>query len=101
MALKVLIYIASAIYGFLVTFYGLRWLQKCFFYSIKKGTYNPLFSVLYMFIGALLLFLPALLHSLAPWDFLVSLIVSVITNIILLATIQQRNHKKSNWEDKR
>ena len=101
MALKVIIYIASAVYGFLVTYYGMQWLQKCFFQSIKKGIYNPLFSVAYMFVGAVLLFLPAFLHPLAPWAFLVSLVVSVMTNIILLVTIKQRHQQNSNLEDKR
>lgn len=101
MALKVIIYIASAVYGFLVTYYGMQWLQKYFFQSIKKGKYNPLFSVAYMFVGAVLLFLPALLHQIAPWAFLVSLVVSVITNIILLVTIKQRHQQNSNLEDKR
>lgn len=97
MALKVIIYVLAGMFGFAVTYYGMQWLRSVFFQSLKKGKYNPIFAILYMLIGGTLLFLPALYDI---WAFLVCMIVSVMTNIILIFTLNKTKKTLSSDQTK-
>jgi len=87
-ALKVIIYSISGLYGFSITYFGMRWLRKVSFQSIRLGKYNPVGSILYMLIGGVLLFFPALYDI---WAFLISFIVSMVTNLIVLFSLAKSN----------
>lgn len=97
MALKVIIYVLAGIFGFAVTYYGMQWLRSVFFQSLKKGKYNPIFAILYMAIGSILLFLPALYDV---WAFLVCMVVSVVTNIVMMFTLNKTKKTLSSDQTK-
>jgi len=89
-ALKVIVYVVCALYGFGITYYGMQWLRKVSFRSIQQGKYNPIASILYMLVGGLFLFIPALYDIKA---FLISFGVSLITNMFVLLSLSKTNKK--------
>lgn len=89
-------YILSGFYGFLYSFFLLKVLQKIFFQSTKKGKFNPLYSVLFMFFGAVLLFLPALIRL---RYFIATFVVAIITNLVLLMKLSKSFVKESKKRD--
>ena len=97
MALKVITYVFAGMFGFAVTYYGMQWLRSVFFQSLKKGKYNPIFGILYMLIGGILLFLPALYDI---WAFFICMVVSMVTNIILIFTLHKTKKSLSSDQTK-
>jgi len=95
--LIILLYVLSVGYGFVLSFSVLRFLQKFFFASIKKGKFNPLLSIPFMFVCAVFLFLPALIHI---QYFAVSLGSAIITNFVLLLLLaKDLSTKKDSKKD--
>ena len=91
--LEVFYYLAAGFYGFLYSYLVLKILQKFFFSSLKKGKFNPMFSIPFMFISAIFLFLPALIHL---RYFVATFIVAVITNLILIIGLSRNFTRTSN-----
>ena len=97
--IEVFYYLIAGLYGFLYSYFVLKILQKFFFQSVKKGKFNPLISVFFMFVSAVFLFLPALIHF---RYFLATFIVAVITNLVLLIRLSKNfvdESKKTKQEE--
>lgn len=92
-------YLLAGLYGFLYSYFVLKVLQKFFFQSVKKGKFNPLISVPFLFISAIFLFLPALISL---RYFIATFFVAVITNLVLLIRLSKRfvdESKKTKQEE--
>lgn len=79
--MKIIFYILAGLYGFFFSYLMLKLIKSLFSKSITKGKYNPLIAILFMFLAALILFLPALVGLIY---FAISFAVAAITNLILL-----------------
>jgi len=91
--LNILLYVLAGFYGFIFSFFVLRFLQKFFFSSIKKGKFNSILSIPFMLVCAIVLFLPALINL---KYFAVALASAIITNFILLILLSRQLVQKKD-----
>jgi hypothetical protein len=94
--LEVFYYAIAGLYGFLYSYFVLKTLQKYFFQSVKKGKFNPIGSIFFMFVSAIFLFIPALIHF---RYFIATFFVAVITNLVLLVRLSKSFTEESKKKD--